>query len=211
MASKKRKYLYKLIQDPVSFYWHGECWINDKLWKATLKMVNQKVAINRLNKIIDSYNLQHSGAVKTSTVIPNFDLEKTSPYQVILPAIPDDKWRTATPKPKNTRELPVIPMRKEEPTQTKEATMNTESPQEIQTVTIKTQRKKVTPRKPFTPYGLNGYLVDKNGKVRLMLDRKANAQTITLEPEMFAMLADMVKATQAQERNNELPTNRTNL
>ncbi|QJE13444.1 hypothetical protein [Avibacterium paragallinarum] len=142
MASKNASIFTNSFKTLFHFLWHGECWINDKLWKATLKMVNQKVAINRLNKIIDSYNLQHSGAVKTSTVIPNFDLEKTSPYQVILPAIPDDKWRTATPKPKNTPELPVIPMRKEEPTQTKEATMNTESPQEIQTVTIKTQRKK---------------------------------------------------------------------
>ncbi|KGQ42084.1 hypothetical protein [Gallibacterium anatis] len=41
-------------------------------------------------------------------------------------------------------------------------------------------------------------IINKNGKVRLMLDRKANAKTITLEPEMFAMLADMVKATQQQ-------------
>ena len=76
--------------------------------------------------------------------------------------------------------------------------VQTEVSDQTQTVTIKTQRKKVIPRKPFTPYGLNGYLVDKNGKVRLMLDRKANAKTITLEPEMFAMLADMVKATQQQ-------------
>ncbi|QJE16644.1 hypothetical protein [Avibacterium paragallinarum] len=48
-------------------------------------MVNQKVAINRLNKIIDSYNLQHSGAVKTSTVIPNFDLEKLLLIKLFCP------------------------------------------------------------------------------------------------------------------------------
>lgn len=56
----------------------------------------------------------------------------------------------------------------------------------------------VVKRKPFTPYGLNGYLVDKNGNVRLMLDRRANANTIVLEPEMFSALADMVKKTQSQ-------------
>lgn len=53
-------------------------------------------------------------------------------------------------------------------------------------------------RKPFTPYGLNGYLVDKSGNVRLMLDRRANAHTIVLEPEMFSALAEMVKKTQMQ-------------
>ena len=53
-------------------------------------------------------------------------------------------------------------------------------------------------RKPFTPYGLNGYFVDKNGNVRLMLDRKANAHTIVLTAEMFAALSEMVKMTQEQ-------------
>ncbi|SUT93511.1 Uncharacterised protein [[Actinobacillus] rossii] len=58
---------------------------------------------------------------------------------------------------------------------------------------------RVSPRrKPFTPYGLNGYLVDKNGNIRLMLDRKASANTIVLEPQMFEALADMVKMTQSQ-------------
>lgn len=54
-------------------------------------------------------------------------------------------------------------------------------------------------RKPFTPYGLTGYLVDKHGNIRLHLDRRASARTIVLEPAMFAMLAEMVKATQEQQ------------
>ena len=53
-------------------------------------------------------------------------------------------------------------------------------------------------RKPFTPYGLKGYFVDKQGNIRLHLDRKAYARTIVLNPDMFAMLADMVRATQEQ-------------
>lgn len=57
-------------------------------------------------------------------------------------------------------------------------------------------------RKPFTPYGLNGYLVDKQGNVRLILDRRANAHTIVLEPEMFSALAEMVKKTQEQKNAN---------
>ena len=53
-------------------------------------------------------------------------------------------------------------------------------------------------RKPFTPYGLNGYFVDKQGNIRLHLDRKAHAHTIVLNPDMFSMLANMVQATQEQ-------------
>ena len=56
-------------------------------------------------------------------------------------------------------------------------------------------------RKPFTPYGLNGYFVDKEGNIRLHLDRKAHAHTIVLNPDIFSMLANMVQAT--QEQNNE--------
>lgn len=203
MATKKIDYLYKLIQDPVSTWWHGEVWINGALWKNTLKMVNQKVVATRINKIIESYNAQQ--AYKSARAnLPLFDLNTAADYQLIIPAEPDDEWKTNAPKPKKMSELPVITMRKEEPTRKPETTIPTKmNQQETQTVNIKTQRKKVTPRKPFTPYGLNGYLVDKNGKVRLMLDRKANAKTITLEPEMFAMLANMVQATQAQEMKNE--------
>lgn len=69
-------------------------------------------------------------------------------------------------------------------------------------IDVKTKNKPTTPRrKPFTPYGLNGYFVDKQGNIRLHLDRKAHAHTIVLNPEMFSMLANMVQAT--QEQNNE--------
>lgn len=67
---------------------------------------------------------------------------------------------------------------------------------------VKAKDKPIKPRrKPFTPYGLNGYFVDKQGNIRLHLDRKAHAHTIVLNPEMFSMLANMVQAT--QEQNNE--------
>ncbi|MEN2839905.1 hypothetical protein HPFOLIGI_02126 [Mannheimia haemolytica] len=55
-------------------------------------------------------------------------------------------------------------------------------------------------RKPFIPYGLNGYFVDSNGNIRLHLDRRASAETITLETDFFNVLAEMVKRT--QEANN---------
>ncbi|MDG6894562.1 hypothetical protein [Volucribacter amazonae] len=69
---------------------------------------------------------------------------------------------------------------------------------EVKTVTkeIATKVAKPNRRKPFTPYGLKGYVVDKKGNIRLMLDRRASACTIVLEPDMFAMLAEMVSATQ---------------
>ena len=78
-------------------------------------------------------------------------------------------------------------------------------PQELSSqpkINVKTKNKPTNPRrKPFTPYGLNGYFVDKQGNIRLHLDRKAHAHTIVLNPEMFSMLANMVQAT--QEQNNE--------
>lgn len=71
---------------------------------------------------------------------------------------------------------------------------------ELKIVNIDTVHKHQTRprRKPFTPYGLKGYFVDKQGNIRLHLDRKAYAHTIVLNPDMFAMLADMVRATQEQ-------------
>ncbi|HDL1267483.1 TPA: hypothetical protein PWV09_000412, partial [Mannheimia haemolytica] len=47
---------------------------------------------------------------------------------------------------------------------------------------------------------LNGYFVDSNGNIRLHLDRRASAETITLETDFFNALAEMVKRT--QEANN---------
>lgn len=58
-------------------------------------------------------------------------------------------------------------------------------------------------RKPFTAYGLQGYFVDKNGNIRLMLDRKACGKTVTLDTDFFAALSEMVKRT--QEANNAEP------
>lgn len=75
-------------------------------------------------------------------------------------------------------------------------------PQRLTRTQPKIKDKPTKPRrKPFTPYGLNGYFVDKQGNIRLHLDRKAHAHTIVLNPDMFSMLANMVQAT--QEQNNE--------
>ena len=95
---------------------------------------------------------------------------------------------TATPKESAVEKEVVIAKPQELPLQPK--------------INVKTKNKPTNPRrKPFTPYGLNGYFVDKQGNIRLHLDRKAHAHTIVLNPDMFSMLANMVQAT--QEQNNE--------
>lgn len=103
-------------------------------------------------------------------------------------------------KDAETNQFPVAP---------KESAVEKEvviaKPQELppqSKINVKTKNKPTNHRrKPFTPYGLNGYFVDKQGNIRLHLDRKAHAHTIVLNPEMFSMLANMVQAT--QEQNNE--------
>lgn len=140
---------------------------------------SERKAIIALNRLIKAFNLSHQD------------------YLALLP-VPEIKTGTIAIAREKPTSAPVKNISQEQYQQEQPMPAQTEVSDQTQTVTIKTQRKKVIPRKPFTPYGLNGYLVDKNGKVRLMLDRKANAKTITLEPEMFAMLADMVKATQQQ-------------
>ncbi|MEH8092829.1 hypothetical protein P9057_08345 [Gallibacterium anatis] len=140
---------------------------------------SERKAIIALNRLIKAFNLAHQD------------------YLALLP-VPEIKTGTIAIAREKPTSAPVKNISQEQYQQEQPMPAQTEVSDQTQTVTIKTQRKKVIPHKPFTPYGLNGYLVDKNGKVRLMLDRKANAKTITLEPEMFAMLADMVKATQQQ-------------
>lgn len=94
----------------------------------------------------------------------------------------------------NNKKLPSFPEIKGYP-----PIVNGKTVETVETVEAVEQPKpKRQARKPFTPYGLNGYLVDKQGNIRLMLDRKANAHTIVLEPEMFNALAEMVRKTQAQ-------------
>ena len=149
----------------------GELWVNNKLYQKTAYFANEAIATLRLNKRIENFNAMEN------TKIP--------PYQ----------------KDAETNQFPVAP---------KESAVEKEvviaKPRELTLtqpkINVKTKNKPTTPRrKPFTPYGLNGYFVDKQGNIRLHLDRKAHAHTIVLNPEMFSMLANMVQAT--QEQNNE--------
>lgn len=149
----------------------GELWVNNKLYQKTAYFANEAIATLRLNKRIENFNAMEN------TKIP--------PYQ----------------KDAETNQFPAAP---KENAVEKEVVIT--KPRELiltkPKINVKTKNKPTNPRrKPFTPYGLNGYFVDKQGNIRLHLDRKAHAHTIVLNPEMFSMLANMVQAT--QEQNNE--------
>ncbi|WP_439242377.1 hypothetical protein [Lonepinella sp. BR2474] len=59
---------------------------------------------------------------------------------------------------------------------------------------------KTLPRnKPFTPYGIMGYFMDKQGNTRLMLDRRCNAKTVTLDSDWVLTMADIIRKTQEQQ------------
>lgn len=102
-----------------------------------------------------------------------------------------------------------IPLYKKDAPTNKSKPKAGQSPEPAETSQSEEKLKKPTKptaprRKPFTPYGLKGYFVDKQGNIRLHLDRRANANTIVLNPDMFAMLADMVKATQEQQNDTQI-------
>lgn len=110
---------------------------------------------------------------------------------------PDEPMPHIVPSTKITEKPTSNNVAKQEPTSDKDEAKP--EMQETEPTKPVENRKKTKPRKPFTPYGLNGYFVDKLGNVRLNLDRKASSRTITLTPEMFSMLAEMVKKTQEQQ------------
>lgn len=141
-------------------------------------------AVHALNQKIKEYNEKHHLAIPPVSIHNYFVTYETAEPEEEIDVSPSQQGVTSSSKSAKTAEaaplpdIPPAPEPKAEPKPTKPK------------------------RKPFTPYGLNGYLVDKQGNVRLMLDRKANAQTIVLTPEMFSSLAEMVKKTQEQQNAN---------
>lgn len=152
-------YKIHVLQSPQSKKWWGELWIENKLYEKTLPMMSRKVAIDRLNKIIERWD-----TLNPTKRIPLYEDKPVA----IVPIVEPEKMN---------------------------ASVGTEKP-----ITTPSKPEKIIKpkRKPFTPYGLKGYFVDKRGNVRLMLDRRASASTIVLEPTMFAALAEMVRKTQEQ-------------
>ncbi|MWQ62593.1 hypothetical protein, partial [Glaesserella parasuis] len=140
------------------------------------------LAIRNLNKAIDRYNSQNGLVDKRA--IPHYPEIKGH-----IPIVIEQAKKVGL-------KVTIIQAEQVEQTApTEQVEIETAPTEQVEPKPKPSQPK----RKPFTPYGLNGYLVDKNGNVRLMLDRRANANTIVLEPQMFGALAEMVKKTQEQQ------------
>ncbi|MDG6291590.1 hypothetical protein P9Z53_10315 [Glaesserella parasuis] len=171
----------QILQNPNKKYF-GEMWVDKHLEFQGVPMISEILAIRNLNKAIDRYNSQKGLVGKRA--IPH--------YPEIKGHIPIVIEQTKKVGLKGTiTEAEQV----EQIAPTEQVEIETAPTEQVEPEPKPSQPK----RKPFTPYGLNGYLVDKNGNVRLMLDRRANANTIVLEPQMFGALAEMVKKTQEQQ------------
>ncbi|ATW45330.1 hypothetical protein GJV39_05040 [Glaesserella parasuis] len=171
----------QILQNPNKKYF-GEMWVDKHLVFQGIPMTSEIIAIRNLNKAIDRYNSQKGLVGKRA--IPHYpEIEGHNPI-VIEQA-----------KKVGLKVTIIEAEQVEQIAPTEQVEIETAPTEQVEPKPKPSQPK----RKPFTPYGLKGYLVDKNGNVRLMLDRRANANTIVLEPQMFGALAEMVKKTQEQQ------------
>ncbi|MDG6264355.1 hypothetical protein F9891_10800 [Glaesserella parasuis] len=171
----------QILQNPNKKYF-GEMWVDKHLVFQGIPMTSEIIAIRNLNKAIDRYNSQKGLVDKRA--IPHYpEIEGHNPI-VIEQA-----------KKVGLKVTIIESEQVEQIAPTEQVEIETAPTEQVEPKPKPSQPK----RKPFTPYGLKGYLVDKNGNVRLMLDRRANANTIVLEPQMFGALAEMVKKTQEQQ------------
>ncbi|KDD79378.1 hypothetical protein [Glaesserella parasuis] len=171
----------QILQNPNKKYF-GEMWVDKHLVFQGIPMTSEIIAIRNLNKAIDRYNSQNGLVDKRA--IPHYpEIEGHNPI-VIEQA-----------KKVGLKVTIIEAEQVEQIAPTEQVEIETAPTEQVEPKPKPSQPK----RKPFTPYGLKGYLVDKNGNVRLMLDRRANASTIVLEPQMFGALAEMVKKTQEQQ------------
>lgn len=185
MSDKLHINKVRVLELPTKQY-QGEAYYEGSMIATTIKHHNKANCIKALNSKIEEYNLFHN------TKVP---LMKADGKEILY------GQTKSKPSSVSTKPSAVIPDKPKPPTSDKtlsDKPLETEIQDKVETKIKKSAEPK---RKPFTPYGLNGYLVDKQGNIRLMLDRRASAHTIVLEPEMFAALADMVKRTQEQKND----------
>lgn len=157
----------------------GEAYCEGTLVAETKKMLSRGNCIKSLNKKINQFNTlnhKHIPLMKADGKEIHYGVSK-KPAKTSSQAVSSSEY-FAEKAPSNDVEKQEITLEKP----------------------VVTAKK--PPRKPFTPYGLNGYFVDKKGNVRLMLDRRANARTIVLDPVMFQAIAEMVQRTQEQQNAN---------
>lgn len=171
----------QILQNPNKKYF-GEMWVDKHLVFQGIPMTSEIIAIRNLNKAIDRYNSQKGLVGKRA--IPHYpEIEGHNPIVI------------EQTKKVGLKVTIIEAEQVEQTAPTEQVEIETAPTEQVEPEPKPSQPK----RKPFTPYGLKGYLVDKNGNVRLMLDRRANANTIVLEPQMFGALAEMVKKTQEQQ------------
>ena len=172
-------------------HYKGELIISHVVVAKTITFANKVNCIRSLNRKIEDYNLQNNTRIpllKTTETEIQFELNNKGKVAKANP-LTETRTQKSNVEVEHQPETTVNKFNDGYPPENTKMISENDTPKAKPTV---------VKRKPFTPYGLNGYLVDKNGNVRLMLDRRANANTIVLEPEMFSALADMVKKTQSQ-------------
>ncbi|MCT8570031.1 hypothetical protein KZ403_09175 [Glaesserella parasuis] len=171
----------QILQNPNKKYF-GEMWVDKHLEFQGVPMTSEILAIRNLNKAIDIYNSQKGLVGKRA--IPHYP-EIKGHIPIVIEQAKKIGLKVTVSQAEQVEQIAP----------TEQVEIETAPTEQVEPEPKPSQPK----RKPFTPYGLNGYLVDKNGNVRLMLDRRANASTIVLEPQMFGALAEMVKKTQEQQ------------
>ncbi|MDG6281107.1 hypothetical protein Q7263_10110 [Glaesserella parasuis] len=171
----------QILQNPNKKYF-GEMWVDKHLEFQGVPMTSEILAIRNLNKAIDRYNSQNGLVGKRA--IPHYP-EMRGDIPIVIEQAKKFGLKVTVIQAEQVEQIAP----------TEQVEIETAPTEQVEPEPKPSQPK----RKPFTPYGLNGYLVDKNGNVRLMLDRRANASTIVLEPQMFGALAEMVKKTQEQQ------------
>ncbi|MDG6287408.1 hypothetical protein [Glaesserella parasuis] len=171
----------QILQNPNKKYF-GEMWVDKHLEFQGVPMTSEILAIRNLNKAIDRYNSQNGLVGKRA--IPHYP-EMRGDIPIVIEQAKKFGLKVTVIQAEQVEQIAP----------TEQVEIETAPTEQVEPKPKPSQPK----RKPFTPYGLKGYLVDKNGNVRLMLDRRANANTIVLEPQMFGALAEMVKKTQEQQ------------
>ncbi|MCT8542647.1 hypothetical protein KZ415_05100 [Glaesserella parasuis] len=201
----------QILQNPNKKYF-GEMWVDKHLEFQGVPMTSEILAIRNLNKAIDIYNSQKGLVGKRA--IPHYPeikghipivIEQAKKIGLKVTVSQAEQVEQIAPTEQVEIETAPTEQVEIETAPTEQVEIETAPTEQVEIETAPTEQVEPEPkpsqpkRKPFTPYGLNGYLVDKNGNVRLMLDRRANASTIVLEPQMFGALAEMVKKTQEQQ------------
>ncbi|MDP0354059.1 hypothetical protein Q7Z50_11625, partial [Glaesserella parasuis] len=181
----------QILQNPNKKYF-GEMWVDKHLEFQGVPMTSEILAIRNLNKAIDIYNSQKGLVGKRA--IPHYP-EIKGHIPIVIEQAKKIGLKVTVSQAEQVEQIAPTEQVEIETAPTEQVEIETAPTEQVEPEPKPSQPK----RKPFTPYGLNGYLVDKNGNVRLMLDRRANASTIVLEPQMFGALAEMVKKTQEQQ------------